>query len=38
MAQEKELKYLSVLFKSEGTMEREIGRRIRAARGGITFA
>ena len=31
LAQVKEFKYLGVLFASEGTMEREIGRRIRAA-------
>ena len=31
----KEFKYLGVLFASEGTMEREIGRRIG---GGIAFA
>ena len=30
-AQMKEFKYLGVLFASEGTMEREIGRRIGAA-------
>ena len=31
LAQVKEFKYLGVLFASEGTMEREIGRRIGAA-------
>ncbi|KAK5888457.1 hypothetical protein CesoFtcFv8_014550 [Champsocephalus esox] len=30
LPQVKELKYLGVLFSSEGTMEREMGRRIRA--------
>ena len=31
LAQVKEFKYLGVLFASEGTLEREIGLRIRAA-------
>ena len=37
LAQVKEFKYLGVMFASEGTMEREIGRRIGATSSNIVF-